>query len=761
MPAYSDVKLWMPRLHPYKEDVEIWAMDPIKTTFSLQLHGPTTTASGTRSRGKLAWDWTPLKILLTHEYWVEFASDWLSFCIGGEVTAKMPDEALSLSWDVILEVLYLRFSHVGRPDGDDLARALLLQTQMQNFRAYVNVPADFCWMDDLQQRDASDSDSDSDYMEGVKGCQSDSDSGDVYIPDFIQSQPIGLPTKDASLPLPVSINPVGLPEFWCQRMHVFFYPTVRPDQKYCRSKQDVVVDLRQMRKLPSKVWKTKELQIALEETGLLNLMHKISKPGNLLERTHPDIEQSFRFHNWKRSYSLLICRWTKATITKEERELRRPKPDPNYKFTAEDALELFVFISRNPLMHPWVFDPIFVYNSELWLAPALRTLDYPRISGWDPVKVYWTIMQLSLLADVRSPSSLSFLAALDTKLTLIISETSDHRAFWHEVCRQAWQPNFPGTAGSTQPPVEQRPSTKGQKRNASKRNKKENARKELKVEAQLLGLALEPEEQEYNCPNCRDLPADDQCLHRMEVFERTDAESLIGAALTCAPPDDRLSPCTPSTKRGDTESDTESDVPMKSTQYQVRQQRIAGTRQAQGGAKGDVYGPYACHSGDTADDIKALFRHATDADVMVEIRSTIMSGLRSDMIAVTNAAEYISTVHRDFDVGKHDLKLKEKGKQEDVSGCHPCVQLEQTGTDKTLHEWDFAMVRWGIVIETHSNTVWCFNGRHEHGSVIPSRSSHEANAVSSGFHPTKSKRDVDRAKVFWQIRLEMELRPRA
>ncbi|KAJ7707384.1 hypothetical protein B0H17DRAFT_1125200 [Mycena rosella] len=303
MPAYSDVKLWTPQLHPYKEDTEIWVKDPIKT--------------------------------------IEFASDWLSFCIGGEVTARMLDEVLSLSWEVILEVLYLKFSHVGSPDGDDLTRALLLLTQVQNFCSsfgQVDVPA-FCWMDDLEQCDTSDSDSDSDYMEGVdvtyvddneemldcEGSQSNSDLGDIYVPDFIQSQPIGLPTKDPSLPLPLpaSINPASLPEIWCQHMRVFFYPT------------DVVVDLRQMHKLPANVWKTKEFQMALEvlhpacnllsnpsqETGLLNLMHTISKPGNLLETMHTDIEQSFHFHNWKRSYSLLICEWTKAKITKEEHEL--------------------------------------------------------------------------------------------------------------------------------------------------------------------------------------------------------------------------------------------------------------------------------------------------------------------------------------------------------------------------------------------------------------------------------------------------------
>jgi hypothetical protein len=36
----------------------------------------------------------------------------------------------------------------------------------------------------------------------------------------------------------------------------------------------------------------------------------------------------------------------------------------------------------------------------------------------------------------------------------------------------------------------------------------------------------------------------------------------------------------------------------------------SGPRQAKGGIPGDVYGPYACHKGNTVDDIRALFRHA-------------------------------------------------------------------------------------------------------------------------------------------------------
>lgn len=35
-----------------------------------------------------------------------------------------------------------------------------------------------------------------------------------------------------------------------------------------------------------------------------------------------------------------------------------------------------------------------------------------------------------------------------------------------------------------------------------------------------------------------------------------------------------------------------------------------GARQPSGGLKGDVYGPYARHHGETPEDIRALFRHA-------------------------------------------------------------------------------------------------------------------------------------------------------
>ncbi|KAJ7699612.1 hypothetical protein B0H17DRAFT_1129219 [Mycena rosella] len=904
-PTHSELKLWTPRLHPYPEDATIWAMEPIKTAFGLRLHG--TTSTRTREQQALAWDWTALQTLLTEPYWVEFSSDWLTFSIGGEVTAKMPAEALLRSWDIILGVLYLRFSHLGSVDGDELAGALLLQSQMDNFRTYVDIPADFCFMDDVDDRDNSDGDSEgdldtdsttdadfvfpdvdndeddeaftyiddnsSDYDEEMPGSDHDE-----YIPDFTQTTPISSP---AALPgrLPGACNNlVQLPEImkiWCAHMQVFFYPV-----KYRRSKQDIVDDLVDMRKLRPKIWRTPEFQTALEESGLLDMMYKISKPGNLLETTHPDVEQSFRFHNWKRSYPLLICRWTRPTITGSRAVLTelqaKRKPDPNYKFGPSDAIDLLVFISSHREMHPWVYNPMavflllsrdsFVYNSELWLAPALETLDYPRIQGWDAIKVYRTIMQLPLLMDAKSVSSMSFLAALkDRKLALVVSETHAHRKLIREVRQQVWCSDYPSDAGasaelatSITPDAHTNTGTSPSKTKAQKRHEKQKKRKqeeekarkeeeekqrkeEIRVEAESLGVDPGPEVLNYNCPNCKNEDAEDRCLREIQVFERPDAESLIGAALTCAPPEDRLKPSRPTAKtrtskkyqvryvnpetkgfkwvkpREQTQKRCGRDINrffyvhdngevewLGGVRYKAMQQKLldllidnhrrvkvcgvrrresmqawsyegsmtaTGTRQAQGGLQGDVYGPYACHKGDTEDDIKALFRHATDADVLVEIGTTIMPTMRSDIAAVTNSAavgrlgrhgltsfyctNYISAVHRDFDVGRRDIKpdnMKGKGREkgEDLGGCYPCVQLVQTGTDKSLHEWDFAMVRWGIVIETHSNTVWCFNGRHEHGSVIPSRSSYEANAASSGYHPTDRKLDVERAEVFKQ-----------
>lgn len=162
-----------------------------------------------------------------------------------------------------------------------------------------------------------------------------------------------------------------------------------------------------------------------------------------------------------------------------------------------------------------------------------------------------------------------------------------------------------------------------------------------------------------------------------------------------------------------------------------------GSRQPTGGRQGDGYGPYACHRGDTPDDIKALFRHAVvcseaslpscsvlltqtqDTDILVEAGTSIYKDMQSQISWTTAEASvnrfgryglstfychnYISPVHTDSDIGKQDL-LSGCSLANALGGLYPCMQLTKTNCGP--QDYNFAYVRWGMVIQTQPNTVW-------------------------------------------------------
>lgn len=116
-----------------------------------------------------------------------------------------------------------------------------------------------------------------------------------------------------------------------------------------------------------------------------------------------------------------------------------------------------------------------------------------------------------------------------------------------------------------------------------------------------------------------------------------------------------------------------------------------------------------------------LLNHVQHCDILVEMGTSIIPSLRAEIEEMTKTDEvtrmgrhgltcfsctnYISAVHHDRDIGLSDVKERRTDK-ECIGGCYPCVQLEQTGTDKSKHEWDFAYLGLGLVIETQSNTIW-------------------------------------------------------
>ncbi|KAJ7107303.1 hypothetical protein C8R43DRAFT_963132 [Mycena crocata] len=189
-----------------------------------------------------------------------------------------------------------------------------------------------------------------------------------------------------------------------------------------------------------------------------------------------------------------------------------------------------------------------------------------------------------------------------------------------------------------------------------------------------------------------------------------------------------------------------------------------GSCMPMGGKLGDGYAPYACHSGDSVEDIEALFRHAVDTDILITAAKTIYPQLEQDLLEITEGSElnrfrrfgvtgfyctdFLSCLHRDRDI----VRKKQPT-------LHPCIQLskEKCGPN----DYNFGMVEWGVAIRTEENTVWytsvsytyisytdhnrVFNGRDVHGTIMPSQSAFNNGAASKGKHDTNNTKDVNRA----------------
>ncbi|KAJ7287726.1 hypothetical protein C8J57DRAFT_1284697 [Mycena rebaudengoi] len=199
-----------------------------------------------------------------------------------------------------------------------------------------------------------------------------------------------------------------------------------------------------------------------------------------------------------------------------------------------------------------------------------------------------------------------------------------------------------------------------------------------------------------------------------------------------------------------------------------------GSRQPSGGIQGDGYGPYANETAETIEGIKALGRGASDTDALATVGATIYPGMRKELRDLTQQAElnrfgqsglstfyctnYISPIHNDHDMGSDDVK-EGRSKANSTGGYYPCAQLIKSNCADD--EFNFAMLRWGIIIRTMTNSVWVFNGRHEHGTVMPRNSTLRLRGgASEGIHPTNRGQDVTRAVHCREVRGNYNLRLR-
>ncbi|KAJ7770154.1 hypothetical protein DFH07DRAFT_953986 [Mycena maculata] len=575
-------RVWTPQLRLYEEDAEVFHAEPFATEFAERAKSTVTR----RGAGDL---WEKLTALLATPRWVQYISDWLSYTLGGEIVDLVPGFALNRGCKLFVEVLWIRYNSKGSSDGDVQALDLLLKAQRNNmdeFRPYPKPPADFCWIDELQQRETWDEDSDagerdsdwedaSDYDDEDDPMDSDFLDPDYCVeeteqaaledegqlPNFVQTASdlniAALPTK---LPPDCDLTDDQVPYQWAPHIAEFFFPEehmsdLQPEEKLKkamepRDKTAVVVDLVAMRKLGPKVYKSQMFQQALEESGLRDLMDRICRRGNLIETSHADVQDSFRWHDWKISYAEMICRWVAAVRTQAEYDATVPQPDPNFVFTQLEAEQLLQFISAHPRMHPWSYDPLAVYlflslecftiNCELWLVPSLQELKYPakrKKGATEPERLCKHIRYFHPFDDLHMQL----------------------------ICH--------------------RPNGQGKK-------------------AKMVGGVS------------------------FEVFSKKTLAQLI---------------------------DNHRRIKVRAIRRREAMQEWAygkmtgtGPRMPRGGRQGDGYGPYACHKGDTPDDIRALFRHAVDTDLLVEAGASICPELAPQLASTTAQAEtlwQVWTIH--------------------------------------------------------------------------------------------------------------------
>ncbi|KAF7319228.1 hypothetical protein HMN09_00260200 [Mycena chlorophos] len=212
---------------------------------------------------------------------------------------------------------------------------------------------------------------------------------------------------------------------------------------------DALVYLRQ---IPEREYRQETWQTRLEQTGLLKQLNFLSHPRNLIEFSNNSLLlPSFRKHNWKLAFMLLLDRWLPPPAAYKEAV---GLVDPGYAGFARDFLQ---FMSDHHELHTWSYNPMAVFmimslsafqvNWRRWLGAHLVALNekhkkFQDPHLWDPTRIYEHLMAFLVVPredrlegrsvsreEALSPDAAPFVAKLDARLRAVLQET-------------AWQRNF-------------------------------------------------------------------------------------------------------------------------------------------------------------------------------------------------------------------------------------------------------------------------------------------------------------------------------
>ncbi|KAJ6589177.1 hypothetical protein B0H19DRAFT_1058220 [Mycena capillaripes] len=335
--------------------------------------------------------------------------NWLTFTLGAIIVNSIPPQAIQECQLLFLNVLFIRYQFKGQPDGEELAYKQLDAALISNVY--------FSWDNNIDQRemglgdtdgsqdgsdwkdveskdeeyddvdDKSKDEMDEDYVEDddpvsdedaiMQDLNSDSndeaeaDNKPQHLPHFVHSH-----TGCSALPhntSPPSETPVDqLPFLWAQHIDEFFFADTNEDNW---DLEPVVTDYVAMKKLSTKQYWS---------AAFLRTLEYICLPRSLLETSHPDVEESFRWHDWKLAYAELICNWVKESISLQDYE--------------------------------------------------------KKINGFNPDKIYPLLMELLLVDNDPSTHHKLMAETLDSWLSVVIRKTSDYRTFMQNLKDELYQP---------------------------------------------------------------------------------------------------------------------------------------------------------------------------------------------------------------------------------------------------------------------------------------------------------------------------------
>ncbi|KAG2753406.1 hypothetical protein P692DRAFT_20845883 [Suillus brevipes Sb2] len=572
---------------------------------------------------------------------------------------------------------------------------------------------------------------------------------------------------------------------WAEAIQLYFfkYQDLTPTQLQLAEAKavDVLVDFRLV---GASTYQSTFWPIEVKKSSLYQLLCTICAPDTTLELSADHLAVSSRKYQWAASFGLILHQWTNLSAFTNPPPKSKSLKTTGGQFLGKLVMEWLDTIDQQGKAIPATSQPSCVGF----------LLDEAAFVDFDPAKLYHKI-----LSEVVSETKFDPTKFQETIISRAFLKRIQSEAFGRgtKIPEQPQRINPPRSVRNSAPPQSESP---------------------LPPPPFIPDPSNPTSYTRSSCDKCSALPPSEHCVLLLDVRRRTDIQDLFGSLVTCAPQDDRIplnvkqdqagDPCyvhphndlhlqcmsfrpevyarcqrdivqmidvdtgdcvggvifnafndttlqelrinhkavatNPSVQRGEV---------FQQWAYTGKMVPI-GSRLANGGRRGDGYTTYPLLCGESENHIQAIFRHACDANALLQsvkyaaphVAKNIkeksaaaeMNRLGTSGANIFYCSDYLSPQHFDRD-----------------ASWSICSQLDKTGA---TDEWNFCYTEWSAYIQTRANSVWWFDSSHLHGTMAPAASVIEhakrlrGGALSTGNHLTVRERDRHRAHAIAEMR---------